>query len=126
MTDKRAVFEIKQNTTDNYYFTFNFSNGKATVISRSFFNRAELEKCLAQTRETAIVADVCDLSKQQGLPPYFLMQKDKEGITFSLVGFHGEIIFTSLPYLEELKCREAISALKNSSQRAGIVDLTID
>ncbi|WP_037372553.1 YegP family protein [Anaerovorax odorimutans] len=126
MFNKRAVFEIKQNSIGNYYFTFNDSQCKTTVISRSFSNRAELETCLAHIRDAAMVADVCDCGKQRSIPPYFLMQSDEEGITFSLIGFHGEIIFSSVPYLSEMQCKEAISTLKVSSQRAGIVDLTID
>ena len=54
------------------------------------------------------------------------MESDKEGITFSLIGFRGEIIFSSVPYLSEVQCKEAIIVLKTSAQRAGIVDLTID
>lgn len=126
MLAKRAMFEIKQNSIGNYYFTFNDSKCKTTVISRSFSNRSELETCLAHIRDTAMIADVCDCCIQRGSPPYFLIQNDEEGITFSLIGFHDEIIFSSVPYSSEAECKEAISTLKTSSQKAGIVDLTVD
>lgn len=126
MFAKRAVFEIKQNSIGNYYFTFHDSECKTTVISHSFSNRSELESCLAHIRDAAMIADICDCYMQRGSPPFFITKNDEEGIRFSLIGFHGEIIFSSVPYLSEAQCREAISILKASAQRAGIVDLTTD
>ena len=126
MFAKRAVFEIKQNPVGNYYFTFHNSECKTTVISHSFSNRSELESCLANIRDAAMIADIYNCYMQRGSPPYFIMESDKEGITFSLIGFRGEIIFNSVPYLSEVQCKEAIIVLKTSAQRAGIVDLTID
>jgi hypothetical protein len=50
---KRAAFEIKQSATGNYYFTFKSLPEQANIISCSFPDRAELEKCLARVREAA-------------------------------------------------------------------------
>lgn len=126
MFAKRAVFEIKQNSIGNYYFTFNDYECNATVISRSFSTRSDLETCLAHIRDTAMIADVVESCMQCGSPPYFFIQNNHEGAIFSLIGFHGDVIFSSVPYVSEVQCKEAIRMLKALAQSAGTVDLTID
>lgn len=126
MIAKRAVFEIKQNPTGSYYFTFHDSKCIATVISHSFPNRSELESCISNIRVASVIADIYDCLMPRGSPPYFTVKNEEEGTTFSLIGFHGETIFSSVPYLSESQCKEAIRILKTTSQRAGIVDLTVD
>ena len=126
MIAKRAFFEIKQNPVGNYYFTFHNPEPNTTVISHSFPSRSELESCLARIRDAAMIADIYDCNMPRGSPPYFAIRTDKEGMAFSLIGFRGEIIFSSVPYLNETQCREAIGVLKTSAQRAGVLDLTID
>ncbi|MGI6751984.1 MAG: hypothetical protein ACOX4U_05115 [Anaerovoracaceae bacterium] len=126
MIAKRAVFEIKQNPTGKYYFTFHDSECITTVISHSFSNRSELESCISNTRDVAMIADIHDSLMPRGSPPYFVVKNNEEGSTFSLIGFHGETIFSSVLYLSETQCKEAIHVLKTFSLKAGIVDLTID
>ncbi|MEA5137329.1 MAG: hypothetical protein VB035_14460 [Candidatus Fimivivens sp.] len=123
---KRAAFEIKQSATGNYYFTFKNPPEQANIISCSFPDRAELEKCLARVREAAPLADICIGKCPYGGPPYFWIQPKEDGVRFSLVGFKGEIIFSSVPYPDELHCNKAINLLKSCAQRAGTVDLTVE
>lgn len=121
---KRAVFEIKQNSAANYYFTFKNSDDVTLIISCSFPDRAELEKCLSGVRDAAPLAEVSIYPDSSGNPPFFEIQSKKDGCMFSLVGFQGEILFTSVFYSEEKLCRESIHTFKTFSQKAAIVDLT--
>lgn len=123
---RRAAFEIKQNPTGNYYFTFKSSDERTHVISGIFPDRAELEWCLSRVRGVAAIADICIDTDPCKRPPYFWIQPKEDGILFSLIGFKGEIIFSSIPYSDETLCREAIDMLKASSQKAAIVDLTVE
>lgn len=123
---KRAAFEIKQSATGNYYFTFKSPPEHANIISCSFPDRAELERCLARVREAAPLADICSDKCQYAGPPYFWIQPKEDGVIFSLVGFKGEIIFSSVPYPDEMHCNKAINLLKSCAQRAGTVDLTVE
>lgn len=122
---KRAVFEIKQSPMGYYYFTFRDNEEETQVVSCSFSNRAELEKCLSEVREAAPFADICTGTSPCGRPPFFWIQQEG-GIVFSLVGFKKEIIFSSVSYPYESQCRTAIDKLKASSRRAAIIDLTVD
>jgi len=123
---KRAVFEIKQNPAGSYYFTFVDPYGKTLVISCNFPDRAELEICIARVRDSAIVANVYNIGEPGGSPPYFLLCSGADGIIFSLIGFKDDIIFSSVPYPNGILCLEAISVLKESSQKACINDLTVE
>ena len=123
---KRAVFEIKQNSVGNYYFIFKDPDRRTHAISCNFPDRAELEICLARVRDAAVVADVWESSRSAGAPPFFRIQPGADGVMFSLIGFQEEIIFSSVPYADKTLCREAISNLKAFSQRAGVVDLTVE
>ncbi|WP_304509455.1 hypothetical protein [Anaerotignum sp.] len=120
----RSVFEIKQNPSGSYYFTFRSTDEKAHIISCSFPHRAQLEACIAKVRETAPVADIRIVSSEK--TPYFFIQLIEEGISFSLIGFSGERIFSSVFYSDKLLCKEAIYALKASAERAAIIDLTYE
>lgn len=123
---KRAVFEVKQNPLGNYYFAFKDSNGQTSVISCNFSDRAELESCLAKVRDTAAVADVCHATTSATTAPFFLVDDGEWGVKFSLIGFYGEIIFSSIPYSEWEECSKAIQMLKANTQRAQIIDLTLN
>ena len=123
---KRAVFEVKQNPLGNYYFAFKDPYGQTSVISCNFPDRAELESCLAKVRDTAAVADVCRDATNAVSTPFFLVGDDGCGVKFSLIGFYNEIIFSSIPYLDWAACSNAIHMLKANSQRAQVIDLTLD
>ncbi|MEA5060369.1 MAG: DUF1508 domain-containing protein [Candidatus Pelethousia sp.] len=122
----RAVFEIKQTPTDSYYFTFRGVDGDTQVISHSFPDRAELEKCLSCVRDVAPLADVCANLGAYWEQPFFCVQAQEDGLIFSLIGFNGEIIFRSVSYPDAMRCREAIAKLKAFARKAAIVDLTVD
>lgn len=123
---KRAVFEIKQSPTEYYYFTFRSDDQKVRVISGNFQDRAELEKCLSKVRSAAPLAETYTCMNPEGKPPFFWMRAQENGVVFSLIGFKGEIIFSSISYPNELACLEAIKTLKQLSQKAVIQDLTIE
>ncbi len=121
---KRAVFEIKQSPTGSYYFTFKDCDGKAHVISCSFPDRAELEKCLAAVRDAAAVAEVLEYDSNRARLPCFLIQTKADGVAFSMIGFLGEIIFSSVLYGDEKSCTQAIGIFKALSKKAAVIDLT--
>lgn len=123
---ERAIFEIKQSATGNYYFTFKSSDGTVHIISCSFYDRAALEKCLSGVREAAPLADICACADSSGSPPFFWIQPKEDGTIFSLIGFNREVIFSSLSYPDEMQCRQAIITFKASSQKAATVDLTVE
>ena len=117
----QSIFEIKQNTWNKYYFTFKDATECVRMTSQSFDSRSSLEACISQTRESVIVAEICD-EEEHAAPPYFLIRKT---MTFSLIGFHGESIFTSTVFSDIEKCLEAIDILKHTAQHAGIIDCTV-
>lgn len=123
---KCAVFEIKQSSVINYYFTFRSAEQKLHIISGSFSDRAELEKSISCVRSTAPLAQVCSYNGNKGKPPYFEIQNQDSGVNFVLIGFQEEIIFSSINYENEELCRKAIDLLKENAKNAAIVDLTID
>lgn len=110
----------------DYYFAFRDPEGGTLVISHSFPDRAELEKCLAGVRDTAMIAEVCGQHDPCPPPPLFKLEKRTDGVTFSLIGYSGEVIFSSVPYTDETLCGEAISVLKSLSRGASVSDLTVD
>ncbi len=121
---KRAVFEIKQNPSGSYYFILKSSDEFVRVISCNYPDRAGLEKCLASIRDTAAFAADCNCDTP--IYPCFKMKRGRDGVAFSLIGFDGEILFTSEPYPDRTQCGQAIGSIKASAQRAGILDLTED
>lgn len=121
---KRAVFEIKQSPSGSYYFTLKSPDEFVRVISCNYPDRAGLEKCLANIRDTVAIADDCNHDSR--IYPCFEMKRGADDVTFSLIGFDGEILFTSEPYPDLAHCRQAIGVIKASAQRAGILDLTDD
>ncbi len=120
---QRAVFEIKQNAVGRYYFVFKDPDGKGLIVSKSFADRASLESCVAHVRDKAKVARISECTDGQAQPPLFLIQKYMAGYTFTLIGFEGEIIFSSESYLHKEDCIKNIELLKNQSLNAGILDL---
>ena len=120
---KRAVFEIKKNAVGRYYFVFKDAAGQTVVVSCSFGGRSALEKCLASVREAAAVAEVFT-DGERVKPPLFKIQECKDGFDFLLVGFEGELVFSSKPYAEKSDCITAVQYLKSQALDAGTVDLT--
>ena len=120
---KRAVFEIKINPVGRYFFVFRDAEGTALVVSKSFGGRSQLEKCLADIRDTAQIAALKESAKNKTVPPLFRIENDRESYTFALIGFEGEVIFSSEGYAQRNDCIAAIELLKKLSFDAGIVDL---
>ncbi len=121
---KRTIFEIKQNAVGRYYFVFKSLEGKPYIISKSFADRSSLEICIAQIREKAKVAGVTE-NYPDGIiqPPLFHIITDKGmGYYFVLIGFEGEVIFSSESFAKMYDCICGIEVLKNQSLDAGIVD----
>jgi len=118
---KQAVFEIKRNAVGRYYFIFRDANEAALVVSGSFYDRAQLEKCLAQVREAALVADIAVEGVGEN-PPLFRIDEGPGGLFFSLFGFAGEVLFSSKAYADWCDCIMAIELLKKLAFDAGIVD----
>ncbi len=121
---KRAVFEIKQTPTGNYYFIFKDLDGEKQVVSSSFQNRAELEICLSKVRSAAPLSDIRIELDDKIRYPYFLIQKQREGFIFSLIGFVGEYVFSSVVYKDETSCRQALEVIKSNVVHAAVLDLT--
>lgn len=119
---ERAYFEIKMNPVGRFYFVFRDSNGAVFATSKSFGGRAQLEKCVADIRETAPLAAVaCSLEVYQSLP-LFLVQKSAGGFQFMLIGYDGEIIFSSEQHAGRGECNNAVRILKEMAPEAAILD----
>ncbi len=119
---KRAVYEIKQNAVERYYFIFKDVSGKRLLVSKSFADRSALELCLAQIRESARVAEISESTFCKEKLPCFLIQKNLEGYAFSLLGFKGEVIFSSECFADKSDCVQSLGVFKNLSLDAGIED----
>jgi len=119
---KRAVFEIKQNAVGRYYFVFKDTDGKLLIISKSFPDRSMLEICIAQVREKAKVAGIKENMDDIMQPPLFIINKDISGYAFTLIGFEGEVIFSSESYEQKSECLNSVELLKDLSFDAGIAD----
>jgi uncharacterized protein YegP (UPF0339 family) len=120
---KRAIYEIKKNPVGRYYFIFRDTEGTALVVSKSFGFRSQLEKCLADIRDTAQVAAIKESSGDHVSPPLFGIEYHRENYTFFLIGFEGEVIFSSEGYSQKRDCLVAVERLKSLSLDAGIMDL---
>lgn len=121
-TTKRALFEIKQNAVGRYYFIFKDLSEKGLIVSKSFPDRSRLETCVAQIRATAIVAGVSGDPLNSIPPPLFIIKSGKTGYTFTLIGFEGEIVFSSECFENREDCIKSIEVLKDLSADAGILD----
>jgi uncharacterized protein YegP (UPF0339 family) len=117
----RAVFEIKMNAVDRLYFIFRDSSGASIVTSKSFAGRASLERCIAGIRDTAPMAEIHRASECT-VPPVFLIREGASGFFFDLVGYDGEIVFSSLQYKMAADCQAALRLFKNESPDAGLLD----
>lgn len=117
----RAVFEIKMNAVGRLYFIFKDSAGSSIVTSKSFASRASLERCIAGIRDTALTAEIC-MSPEKTVPPVFLIHENNSGFSFDLIGYDGEIIFSSMKYGVIADCRAALKLFKNESPDAGLLD----
>ncbi|NLE24254.1 MAG: DUF1508 domain-containing protein [Clostridiaceae bacterium] len=117
----RAAFEIKKNAVGRYYFIFKDDMNEAIVVSGSFGSRSDLEKNIACIRETAAVADLCEIGENL-ISPLFKLCENKDGFTFSLLGYEGETILTSKLYHEKSRCVVAVNKLKRLSYDANIID----
>lgn len=119
---KRAVFEIKQNPVGRYYFIFRGIEGTVLVVSQSFSDRSQLEKCISNVRSVAQVGEIKENESDKMQFPFFKIEKENEYYVFFLIGFQGEVIFSSDSYQEKEECVKAIKLFKSLSFHAGILD----
>ena len=118
---KQAVFEIKRNAVGRYYFVFKNEEEEELLVSGSFSDRPQLEKYLANMRESVQMADIVVGGEVN--PPMFKINIDCEGCTFSLLDFNKEIIYQSDYFAELNDCMLVIIQLKKLSFSAGVADL---
>jgi len=119
---KQAVFEIKQNPVGRYYFVLKNQEGEELLVSGSFNDRAQLEKYLANLRESVQMADIA-VGNGAVNPPMFHVETDCKGCYFSLLDFNREIIYQSGYFSGIMDCMQIIVQLKNLSFSAGVMDL---
>ena len=116
-----AVFEIKRNAIGRYYFVFRYKLHEVLFVSPSFSKRSELEKCISELREAAVVAEICEETEKTP-PPLFLLEASSEGFHFSLLGFSGNVMISSGKYPNKDQCVKIINILKKLAADAGIAD----
>lgn len=119
---EQAVFEIKQNTVGRYYFVLKNHEDEELMVSGSFGDRAQLEKYLANLRESVQLADIA-IGKGEVKPPMFKVEMDCGSCFFYLLDFNREIIYQSGRYSGIKECMHIIIQLKKLSFSAGVVDL---
>jgi uncharacterized protein YegP (UPF0339 family) len=119
---KQGVFEVKQNTVGRYYFVLKNQEGEELMVSGSFSDRAQLEKHLANLRESVQMADIA-VDKGVVNPPMFKVEIDDKGCYFSLLDFNREILYQSSHFTGIMACMQIIVQLKNLSFSAGVMDL---
>lgn len=119
---ERVIFEIKCNAVGRLYFVLKDNSGQPLVVSASFGERAELDKCIANVRDTVPVARVIE---QYGSmqPPLFEMQNGPDGFAFLFRDYGGEVIFSSTVFITKNDCIIAIDILKQAVINAGVLDL---
>jgi uncharacterized protein YegP (UPF0339 family) len=117
----RAVFEIKMNAVDRLYFVFRDTSGASIVTSRSFTGRASLERCIAGIRDTAPVAEI-HMASERTVPPVFIIREGASRFSFDLVGYGGDIVFSSSLYKTAADCLMALKSFKNESLDARLLD----
>jgi uncharacterized protein YegP (UPF0339 family) len=118
----QAVFEIKKNPAGQFFFVFRADSDSLRVCSRSFSDRASLERCIAGIREAGPFA-VVDTETSAQSPPRFILLHMPHGFCFSLQGFDGALIFTSEACADRATCLHHISCLKAQAGEARIRDL---
>lgn len=119
---QKAVFEIKQNATGSYYFTYYIEAMRLLIVSGSFFKRFALENCIAQIREIAPLSAIARRTEVTSVLPLLRIENGEEGEHFKLIGVQGDIVFQSNIYVEQGMCEQAVKALKELSADAKIID----
>lgn len=128
---RQSNFEIKYTSTDLFFFTYKLQNGETAIVSKGFSNRSDLERCISQIRDTAIVAEIylednLDINRNSAyVCPFFLVRTLSHETRFSLIGYSGETIFTSTSFEHYNDCLKSIAFLKQHVVDAGIIDLTV-
>lgn len=79
---ERAVFEIKQNPVGRYYFIFKGIQGRVIVVSQSFSDRSQLEKCLSNVRSMAKFGEIKENESDKIRFPFFEIDKENEYYVF--------------------------------------------
>lgn len=120
-----ALFEIKRNAVNRFYFVFRISSKEQILVSKSFADRSGLEAGISQARVFAQIAQVEDKKPSAPGIPFFKASRTKKNrYVFELLGPDGELTARSNEYQSLEKCLDSIEIFRESAVEARIIDLS--
>lgn len=120
---ENALFEIKKNAVDHYFFVFRSNTDTVLASSKSFYDRASLEKCIAAIRETARSALIQGF-KQSFAHPHISIDREASGYVFKITSRDGQQLISSICFAQEMLCIDSLITFMELAVEAKIYDLS--
>lgn len=118
-----AVFKLKKNAVNRYFFTFRASNDAVIVTSKSYGDRASMEKSIACIREAVRAAPTWEKNQEVRRPYYEIIQVNT-GFLFRLYGKNGETLAESISFAERDVCADCLRIFIETAADVRIIDWT--
>lgn len=108
-----AIFELKTNTDDEFYFDFLNSKGELLMMSGDYQNKEDAQKIIEEVKVGSLMSDQIAAGKVANGDSFFVI-KDREGDVLA-----KSVLFGSIMVLDN-----ALHAVKDNACIAEIKDLT--
>ena len=118
-----AVFELKKNAVNRYFFMFRASNDAVIITSKSYGDRASIEKSIARIREAVRTAILWG-KNQDVQRPYYDITLVNSGFLFRLYDQNGAILLESVRFAERELCADNLRMFIDMAADVKIIDLT--
>ncbi len=118
-----AVFELKKNAVNRYFFMFRASNDAVIITSKSYGDRASIEKSIACIREAVRTAILWE-KNQDVQRPYYDITLVNSGFLFRLYDQNGAILLESVRFAERELCADNLRMFIDMAADVKIIDLT--
>ncbi|MFT3931160.1 MAG: YegP family protein [Spongiibacteraceae bacterium] len=110
-----AVFQVKTNDKQEYYFHFVDDAGELLLLSAEYPEKSELEKVIADVRVGSLMGNQIAAGRTKAGEKFFVI-KDAS----------GQIIAKSTLYISQMSFDNALHCVKDNACVAEVVDRTAD
>jgi uncharacterized protein len=109
-----AVFEMRANDRQEYYFHLVDSDGEVLLLSAEYPEKSELEKVIADVRVGSLMGNQIAAGKTKAGETFFVI-KDSG----------GQVIAKSILFSSQMNFDNALHCVKDNACVAEVVDMTV-
>lgn len=108
-----AIFELKSNASQQFYFHLVDSNGNILLLSDEYPQKSEIEKAIADVRVGSLMSNQIAAGKTKSGETFFVIRDGS-----------GQIIAKSLLFNSQMLFDNALHSVKDNACVAEVSDLT--